>query len=245
MTTSPMASPASLQNVKRIGTGLAFVLCPLLFVFAFAVHPGLLSPHRLSEVELILRQHHNALLAFGHVLVLFDAALIIVVTLHLAKLLDRGWPAWAGFIGAVLTVFAAVMLAAEKGAECLTISALDTLSEAQFAQMMPGLVAIFSHQGWMVLVEGVLLLAVGLTLQAIALLATNAIPRWQSAALLGIWLLGWPDGEEIYALAGSVLLSLALVPLGIQMIMAHAGQTGTSETPGLRRPGPDTPALAH
>ena len=241
MTVTPMTSSGSLQSVKRIGAGLACVLCPLLFVFAFAVHPGLLTPHRLSEIELIWRMHDNALLAFGHVLVLLDAGLLIVVTVHLMRLLDRGWPAWAGCLGAVLAVFGAVMLAAEKGAECLTISALDSLPEAQFAQMMPGLVAIFSHQGWMALVSGVVFLAVGLTLQAIALLATNAISRWQSAALLiGVWLLGWPDGEEIYALAGSVLLSLALVPLGLQLIL---GQAGAIETPRWHRP--DTPALAH
>jgi len=197
---------------------LSFILFPLLFVFAFAVHPGLLTPHRLSETELIVRAHHNALLAFGHVLVLFDAAILIVVTLGLMRILDRTSAAWAGFAGAVLTVISAIALGAEKGAECLTISALDTLPEAQFTQMMPGLVVIFSHQGWMILVMGVLLLAVGLSIQAVGLLVTGAIPRWQAALLLGVWLMGWPDGEEIVALAGSILLAMALIPLGLRII---------------------------
>jgi hypothetical protein len=211
-------SSTRLNDVKRIGTGLAFILFPLLFVFAFAVHPGLLTPHRLSEVELILRAHHNALLAFGHVLVLFDAAILIVVTLELMRILDRTTAAWLGFIGAAFTVLSAIALAAEKGAECLTISALDTLPEIQFTQMMPGLVAIFSHQGWMILVMGVMLLAVGLTIQAIGLLITNVVPRWQSALLLGVWLMGFPDGWEIVSLVGSVLLAIALIPIGIRII---------------------------
>jgi hypothetical protein len=187
-------------------------------VFAFAVHPGLLTPHRLSDTELILRAHHNTLLAFGHVLVLFDAAILIVVTLGLMRLLDCTPAAWAGFIGAALTVLSAIALGAEKGAECLTISALDTLPENQFTQMMPGLVAIFSHQGWMILVMGVMLLAVGLTVQAIGLLITNVVPRWQSALLLGVWLMGFPDGWEIVALIGSLLLAIALVPIGIRIV---------------------------
>jgi hypothetical protein len=217
-TTATTVSSTRLNEVKRIGTGLAFILFPLLFVFAFAVHPGLLNPHRLSDAELILRAHQNALLAFGHVLVLFDAAIMVVVTLELMRMLNRGAAAWLGFIGAAFTVLSAIALGAEKGAESLTISALDTLPENQFAQMMPGLLAIFSHQGWMILVMGVVLLAVGLTIQAIGLFITNIIPRWQSVLMLGVWLMGWPDGEEIFALVGSILLAIALIPTGIRII---------------------------
>jgi hypothetical protein len=127
------SSPSNLDNVKRILTGLSFILFPLLFIFAFAVHPGLFSPQLLSNEELIIRAHNNNLLAFGHVLVLFITPLLIVVALRFMKILNRGSVAWAGFIGAVMAVFGAVMLAAEKGAESLTISALNTLPENQFA----------------------------------------------------------------------------------------------------------------
>jgi hypothetical protein len=208
-----------LNDVKRIGTGLAFILFPLLFVFAFAVHPGLLNPQLLSEEEVILRAHHNPLLAFGHVLVLFNAAILIVVTLELKRLLDNSSAAWAGFLGAAVVVLGAVMLGAEKGAECLTISALDTLPEDQFTQMMPGLVAIFSKQGWMILAWGVLLIAIGFVIQAVGLLKTNLIPRWQSALLLiSICLLGGPDGFEIVNLIAAILLAVALIPYGIRLI---------------------------
>jgi hypothetical protein len=212
-----------LGDIKRIGTGIAFILCPLLFVFAFSVHPGLRTPHRLSDVELILRAHDNALLAFGHVLVLFDAALLIVVVLGLMRMLDGTPAAWAGLVGASLAVLGCVAMAAEKGAECLTISALDTLPEAQFTEMMPGLVAIFSHRGWMILVMGVILLAVGLTFQAAGLFATNVVPRWQSALLLGVWLMGFPDGWEIVSLLGSILLAISLIPMGIHSIRVKSG----------------------
>jgi hypothetical protein len=219
MTTTSPASSTRLDDVKRIGSGLAFILFPLLFVFGFAVHPGLLNPRMLSDEEVILRAHHNALLGFGHLLVLLDAALLVVVALQLMKLLNRGSVAWAGFIGAGMAVLGAVMLAAEKGAECLTMSALDTLPEHVFTQMMPGLVAIFSHEGLMILVWGVVLIAPGFVIQAIGLFKTKAIPRWQSILLLiGICLLGGPDGFEIVNLGASILLTVALVPYGIRTI---------------------------
>lgn len=37
------------------------------------------------------------------------------------------------------------------------MSALDDLSDAEFAAMMPGLLALFSKQGWMVLIWGILM----------------------------------------------------------------------------------------
>jgi hypothetical protein len=221
---------SSLATVKRIGTGLAFIFFPLLFVFGYAVHPGLLQPHMLSEQEVILRAHGNNLLAFGHLLFLLAAPLMIIVTLRLMKLLGRGPGAWAGFAGAVLVMLGAVALAAEKGAEGLTMSALNTLPEGQFAQMMPGLLAIYSHASLMVLVWGVVFIAIGFVIQAIALLTTRTFPRWQAIVfLVGVLTMGGPDGFEIVGLVATVLITVALVPYGIQVIVkkdSYETQTG-------------------
>jgi len=210
---------SKLEIYKRIGTGLAFILFPLIFSFAFAIHPGLLNPHLFSEKGLIMRAYGNDFLAFGHVLVLLCTPLLIVVALQFMKLLDRGLSAWAGFIGGIIAVLGAVMLAADKGAFCLTMSALNTLPETEFSQMMPGLLAIFSKSGWMVLLWGVICLPVGFAIQAIALLKTNVIPRWQSALfLIGVLLVGTPDGLEIVNLTASILMAIAMVPYGIRTI---------------------------
>ncbi len=83
-----------LNQIKQIGIGLAFILFPILFIFAFAIHPGLLQPHLLGPEELILRAHSNGLLHFGHVLVTLSTRLLIVVALHFMKLLDRSSGAW-------------------------------------------------------------------------------------------------------------------------------------------------------
>src|SRR5512136_2922212 len=127
-----------LNSVKRIGTGLSFIIFPLVFVFAFAGHPNMLNLHFLGPEELILRARGNGLLHFGHALVTLNTALLIVVALHFMKLLDKSSTAWAGFIGGTLAIFGSLMLAVDKGALCLTMSALETLSNGDFARMMPG-----------------------------------------------------------------------------------------------------------
>ena len=172
-----------LHRIKQIGLGLAFILFPALFIFAFAVHPNLLHPQLLGPEELILRAHGNELLQFGHVLVTFSTTLLIVVALHFMRLLDRSSGALAGYIGAVIAIFGVICLAADKGALCLTMSAFDTLPEGVFAQVMPGVMAMFSKQGWLVLLWGIVFLPIGYAIQAIALLKTYAFPRWQSTLL--------------------------------------------------------------
>lgn len=208
-----------LIRARRIGTGLAFIIFPLVFVFAFAGHPGLLTPHLLGPEELILRARNNGLLQFGHALVTLNTALLVVVALHFIRLLDGGASAAAGFVGGAVAIVGALMLAADKGALCLTMSALDTLPDRDFARMMPGLRAMFAKEGWLVLLWGILLLPVGFAIQAVALLRTNAIPRWQSALfLVGVLLVATPDGVEIVNLTASILLAIAFVPYGVQLL---------------------------
>lgn len=208
-----------LNRTKRIGTGLTFILFPLIFVFAFSVHPGLTDPHMLNPQELITRAHQNSVLQFGHVLVTLATALLVVVALYLKKLLDCTEAGWAGILGAALAILGCIFLAADKGALCLTMSALDTLPESQFQQMMPGLLAMFSKEGWLVLLWGIMCLPIGFAIQAVALLKTGMLPRWQSALfLVGVLLVATPDGLEMVNLTASILMAIAFIPLGVQLI---------------------------
>jgi hypothetical protein len=215
----PVHETELLRSIRRVGTGLAFVIFPLVFVFAFSVHPDLLHPRLLGPSELILRARREGLLQFAHALVTLNTALLVVVALHFMNVLDRGAGAWAGFIGAALAVLGALALAADKGALCLTMSALDGLSDAEFSNMMPGLLAMFSKQGWLVLIWGIVLLPLGFGIQAVALFGSRSMARWQSSLfLVGVLLIATPDGVEIVNLTASVLLAVAFVPYGLQMI---------------------------
>jgi hypothetical protein len=208
-----------ISQIQQIGVGAAFILFPLFFTFAFSVHPGLLRPRLLQPEELIGRARRNKLLQWGHVLVLLSTALLIVAAIHFMRVLSQGSAAWAGFLGAVLAVLGAIFLAADKGALCLTMSALDTVPEEEFSAMMPGLLAMYSKKGWMILLWGIVLLPAGFAIQAVGLLQASALPSWQSALfLIGVLLVGTPDGLEIINLSASILMAAALIPYGLQII---------------------------
>jgi len=224
-----MSTGESLRSFTRIGSGLSFIVFPLIFVFAFAVHPGLAHPHFLAPTELIARARGASLLQFGHALVTLDTALLVVVSLHFMRVLQQGSGAWAGFVGAALAVVGSLSLAADKGALCLTMSSFNGLTDTDFAGMMPGLLAMFSKGGWLVLLWGILLLPIGFAIQAVALLKEHSLPRWQSVLfLLGVLMIATPDGVEIVNLAAAVLLSVAFVPYGVTLIQADGRQARSS-----------------
>lgn len=215
-----MEDDEALARVKRVGTGLCFIAFPMIWVFAFAVHPQLLEPRLVLGPEaLIQRAHGNGLLQFAHALVTLNTALLVVVAVHFMKRLEGTTAAWAGLVGAACAVVGACLLAADKGALCLTMSALDTIPEPQFALMMPGLVAIFSFKGWMALVWGLLLMPLGVIIQTFGMWRTRALPRWQAGLLLvSVALVGFPDGAEIINLMAAVGMAGAMVPYGAGLL---------------------------
>lgn len=210
----------SLNRFKRRSTGLCFIVFPAVWVFAFASHPGLLEPQLFLEpAALIRRAHGNALLQFAHALVAINTGLMIVVALHFMKRLEGTAAAWLGVLGAALATFGACMLAADKGALCLTMSAIDTLPESTFEQTVPALLAIFSFKGWVALVWGLLCLPSGVLLQTIGLWRTRALHRWQAGLLaVGVLFIGFPDGAEIINLTAALLMAAALVPYGARLV---------------------------
>lgn len=216
---------SGLNNARRIGIGLSFMIFPLIFIFAFAVHPNLLHPRFLGPAELIQRAHNDSLLQFGHALVTLCTGLLVVVAIRFMNELRNTPSEWSGFIGGVLAILGALMLAADKGALCLTMSALDTLPEDKFASMMPGLLAMFGKEGWLILIWGMLLLPIGFIIQAVGLLKSSSVARWQSSLfLIGVLFIGTPDGVEIVNLTAAILMAIACIPYGFGLIVNHSSK---------------------
>lgn len=208
-----------LARAQQVGTGLAFIVFPLVFVLAFALHPGLLDPHLAAPEELVLRARHNPGLQLGHALVTLNTALLVVAALHFMALTAGTSGAWRGFVGGCLAILGTLILAADKGALCLTVSALEGLPQDEFQRMMPGLLAIFAKQGWLVLLWGIVLLPFGFAIQALGLLRSQSLPRWQSISLLvAVLFVATPDGMEIINLSASLLLAAAFVPYGFRLL---------------------------
>jgi hypothetical protein len=240
-TRTPPATPRTMnhsdpiERARRFGTAAALIVMPAIFVFAFATHPSLGSIQLLEPADLIQRARGNPLLQFGHALVTLDTALLIVVALHLQSLLRAGRGAWAGLVGGATAVLGACLLAADKGAMCLTMSALDTVDDTTFTAMVPGLMAIFEKQGWAVLIWGMVLLPLGVATQAIGLMRSRTWPKWQAGALLaGSLLITTPDGMEIINLIAALALLVALAPQAVRLARGSSPVTDGVATPRCR-----------
>jgi len=210
-----------LESVKRVGSGLALVAFPIIFIFLFATHPNLFNISMVTDVNTRIEEFHgNDFLHFMHFIMLLCVPILIVVALKLMGLLkERG--AWLGFIGCVMAVFGAVVLAVDKTALCLVPSAFDTLPEVQFAQLLPGIEAIFDYKGWLVIIWLLPLLPIGFFVQGIGLFISRVIPRWQSIPIIiGALLLANPD-IDLISLIGSIILAIGMVPLGVQIIRSR------------------------
>lgn len=209
----------SAPEAARIGTGLAFVVMPLVFVFAFSAHPGLLHPRILSPEQLIDRARGRRLLHAGHALVTINTALMVVVAVHLGRVVARHGGGWAALIGTTLAVLGTITLAADKGAFCLTMSALDELTDQDFAAARPALSAIFAKKGWLWLVWGMVLIPIGFAVLAIAALVTGTTSVWVALLLLiGVLFIGVPDGVELINLSAAIVMSAGLVPYGLSLV---------------------------
>lgn len=210
----------NIDNVKRIGIGISFIIFPLIFIFAFAGHPNLFNPSFLGPLELIQRAHNNLLLHFGHALVTLCTGLLVVVAIHFMRILKETTHEWLGFIGGVIAILGALILAVDKGALCLTMSAIDTLPESEFINMTPGLLAMFEKKGWLILINGLMLLPIGFIIQAVGLIKSRSLSTRQSILfLVGVLFIGTPDGVEIINLTAALLLAIACTPYGVKLIL--------------------------
>ena len=214
----------NVETAKRIGTGLAFILAPLFFGMAFITHPNLLSLEIGGEVSAKVEEfHNNNVMHFGHFMMLLSVPLLIVAAAKFMSML-KGRGAWPGFIGGVLAVFGAVILAIDKTALCLVMSAFDSVPETAYAQLLPGIEALFNFEGYLVILYLLALLPIGFLIQGVGLYQAQAIPRWQSALLitasLGLGVSAAVD-IDLFGLVSTLVLAFCFVPFGVQLIKGH------------------------
>ncbi len=187
-----------------------------MLLIGFVTHPNLLAMEPLQTVEqLVNRFHNNPMYHIGHLIVTLAVPVIIVYFIGTMTLL-KGKGKKYGFWGGVIGVFGAFILAVDKGALCLTMSAFDTLPEDQFNQFIPYLEPIVSKKGLLVIVWLIFLLIVGGIVQTIGLLKEEIITKWQaSLIIIGLALLANPDIELISSV-GATLMCIGYFPWGIK-----------------------------
>ncbi|NNL15997.1 MAG: hypothetical protein HKO81_05080 [Flavobacteriaceae bacterium] len=205
-----------IENIKHKGFSLSIILYPIMLLIGFVTHPNLLQMESLHTVEqLVNRFHNNPMYHIGHLIVTLAVPVIIVYFIGTMNLL-QGKGKKFGFWGGVIGVFGAFILAVDKGALCLTMSAFDTLPEDQFNQFMPFLEPIVSKKGLLVIVWLIFLLLIGGIIQTIGLLKESIITKWQATLIvIGLALLANPDIELISSV-GAFLMCIGYIPWGIK-----------------------------
>ena len=204
------------QDAKRIGSGLCIIIFPIMLLLGFVLHPNFFSFGMVTTVSEWVDEWRGVFLFhFGHLLVLLAVPLIIAASVRFMSLLqDRG--AWLGFIGGILGVFGAFMLAVDKGALTLVLTALQTVPDSQFNAISPALQTLLDRAGWLGMTWLYALLIPGFVLQSFGLTRARMIKKWQGIIIIiGLILLANPD-IEIISSAAAILLCIGFIPIGIR-----------------------------
>lgn len=205
-----------IETIKSKGFALSIILFPLMLLTGFVMHPDLIEMKMLHTAQdLADRFHNNFLYHIGHFIVMMAVPLIIVVMVGTMNRLHGKGKKYA-FWGGVIGIFGAFILAVDKGALCLIMSAFDTIPEPQFQGFISYLDVIVKKAGLLWIVYFLPLLPLGAILQTIGLIKEKLLPKWQGVFIIvGLLLLNNPE-IELISTFGSVLMCIGYLPWGIK-----------------------------
>lgn len=205
------------EQVKRRGLAFSLMLFPMMLLTGFLMHPHLEQMKMVyTAQDLVERFHNNPYYHIGHLIVMFSVPFIIVSMIGIMNRLQSSGKNW-GFWGCVIGVFGAFILAVDKGALCLILSAFDTLPEADFIKISPFLQVIVDKAGLLKVCYLLPLLPIGAIIQSIGLIKEKCIKRWQGILMIvGLLLLNNPDIELISTI-GTLLMCFGYFPISIKL----------------------------
>lgn len=206
-----------IETIKSKGFALSIILFPLMLLAGFLMHPDLIEMKMLHTAQdLVDRFHNNSPYHIGHFIVMMAVPLIIVAMVGIMNMLQRKGKKYA-FWGGVIGIFGAFILAVDKGALCLVMSAFDTIPESQFQGIIPYLDVVVQKAGLLWVVYFLPLLPLGAIIQTIGLMKEKVVQRWQGILIIiGLLLLNNPE-IELISTVGSVLMSIGYISWGIKL----------------------------
>ena len=217
-----------IETTKKKGFALSIIAFPVMLLTGFLMHPDLLKMEALQTVEqLVGRFHNQPVYHIGHLIVMFAVPVIIIGLVSIMNVL-QGKGRRLGFWGGIIAVFGAFILAVDKGALCLVLSAFDTLPEAQFQEFIPFLNVIVNKAGLLWVVWLLPLLPIGASIQAFGLMKEGFISKWQGVCIItGLLLLNNPDIEFISSI-GAILMCAGYIPWGIRILQGRMKCSSTA-----------------
>lgn len=206
----------STEQIRTRGFYLSIILFPIMLFIGFILHPDLLEMKMLvTAQDLVDRFHNNPQYHIGHLVVMLAVPLIIIVMVGSMNMLQGKGKAW-GFWGCIIGVFGAFILAVDKGALCLVLSAFDTLPENEFIVLAPYLQVIVDKAGLLKILWLLPLLPLGAVIQTYGLIKEQIIEKWQGISIIiGLVLLNNPEIELISTI-GSVLMCNGYISWGFK-----------------------------
>lgn len=217
-----------IETLKKKGFALSIIAFPVMLLTGFLMHPDLLKMEALQTVEqLVGRFHNQPVYHIGHFIVMFAVPVIIIGLSGIMNVL-QGEGRKPGFWGGIIAVFGAFILAVDKGALCLVLSAFDTLPEDQFQQFVPFLNVIVDKAGLLWVVWLLPLLPIGASIQAYGLMRERFISKWQGICIItGLLLLNNPD-IEFMSSTGAILMCAGYIPWGVRILQGRMKCTSTA-----------------
>jgi hypothetical protein len=217
-----------IDSIKTKGFGVSVIAFPIMLLAGFLMHPNLLKLEALQTVEqLVGRFHNQTIFHIGHLIVMFAVPVIMIALISFMNVL-KGKGKRLGFWGGIIGLFGAFILAVDKGALCLVLSAFDTLPEAQFQEFVPFLSVIVNKAGLLWVVWLLPLLPLGAAIQAYGLFKERYISKWQMACIItGLLLLNNPDIELISA-TGALLTCAGYIPWGVRILQGRMNCSSTA-----------------
>jgi hypothetical protein len=217
-----------IETIKKYGFAISIIAFPLMLLTGFLMHPNLLKLEALQTVEqLVGRFHNKPEYHLGHLIVMFAVPVIMISLISFMNVLqDKGRK--FGFWGGIIALFGAFILAVDKGALCLVLSAFDTLPEDQFQKFVPFLGVIVNKAGLLWVTWLLPLLPLGASIQALGLLKEKFISRWQTVCIIsGLMLLNNPDIEFISSI-GALLMCAGYIPWGVRILQGRMKCSSTA-----------------
>jgi hypothetical protein len=217
-----------IETIKKNGFAISIIVFPLMLLTGFLMHPNLLKLEALQTVDqLVGRFHHQPQFHYGHLIVMFAVPVIMISLISFMNVL-QGRGKRFGFWGGIVGLFGAFILAVDKGALCLIMSAFDTLPEAKFQGFIPYLSVIVNKAGLLWVVWLLPLLPVGAAIQALGLFKEKFISKWQTICIItGLLLLNNPDIEFISSL-GALLMCAGYIPWGVKILQGRMKCSSTA-----------------
>ncbi len=210
-----------IETIKIKGFAISVIVFPVMLLVGFIMHPDLLKLEALQTVDqLVGRFHNQPVYHIGHFIVMFAVPVIMISLISFMNVL-QGKGKRLGFWGGIIGLFGAFILAVDKGALCLVLSAFDTLPESQFREFVPFLSVIVNKAGLLWVVWLLPLLPIGNAIQVIGLMKEKFISKWQGLCIIsGLLLLNNPDIELISSV-GAILMCAGYIPWGVRILQGR------------------------